>query len=162
MNGSALRPAHGFTLLEVMLAFVLLAGAMGLLIGMLSGGLRQVNDGRSETEAALYAQSLLDELGVLAPIRPGRSAGQFGDGRYDYTLEISESRDPVPRPAPEPGALTTADAAAPVLPTPFGDRPAVLYRIVLNVHWGSGGPGQSLAITTLRYRIPALDDGAGR
>lgn len=148
------RRTRGFTLLEVMLAFVLLAGAMGLLIGMLSGGLRLVGEGRSQTEAAMYAQSLLDELGVLAPLRAGRTTGEFGDGRYAYALDIAPTADPAPASAPPvPGAPAA-------LPPQFGDRRPVLYRVQLRVRWGGGAPGQQLEITTLRYRVPPSDEDA--
>lgn len=145
--------ARGFTLLEVMLAFVLLAGAMGLLIGMLSGGLRQVRKAQAETEASLYAQSLLDQLGVLEPLRPGHAAGTFDD-RYHYQLDIAAVDDPVPRPVTQ----TTPTGVAEPLPPQFGDRKPVLYQLRLRVEWGNGLPGQQLQLTTLRYRTAPAED----
>ena len=141
------RHARGFTLLEVMLAFVLLAAAMGVLLGMLSNGLRQVRQAENETEAALYAQSLMDELGVLAPIRPGQRSGQFAGGRYRYRLDISEAEDPVP-----PVALPSSTPA----PAEAEGGPR-LYRVALLVTWGAGQRGQRLDLVTLRARA---DDGA--
>ena len=90
----AMQRQQGFTLLEVMLAFVLLAVALGLLVGMLSNGLRQVQQAQGETEATLHAQSLLDQLGKLEPIVPGRSDGEFDHGRYRYQLDIQKTDDP--------------------------------------------------------------------
>jgi general secretion pathway protein I len=134
---------RGFTLLEVMLAFVLLATAMGLLIAMLSNGLHQVRQAQSETEASLHAQSLLDQIGVLEAIVPGQSRGEFDQGRYRYELEITETSDPAP--APE---STVAAGASTTLGAPR------IYRVALAVTWGAGQPAQRLNFVTLRARAP--------
>lgn len=143
-HGAGAPRSRGFTLLEVMLAFVLLAAAMGLLIAMLSNGLRQVRQAQGETEATLYAQSLLDQIGVLEAIVPGRSDGEFDQGRYRYELEITEARDPAPLPeAPLAPAPETTTVGAPAL-----------YRVALAVRWGAGLPAQQLHFVTLRARAP--------
>lgn len=141
---------RGFTLLEVMLAFVLLAAAMGLLIAMLSNGLRQVQQAQNATEATLYAQSLLDTLGVLEPIEAGQREGDFDDGRYHYQLEIAETTDPAPRTI-TPVAMEPAKEA----------NPPKLYRIALTVTWGGNLPAQRLSFVTLRLRVPTLAAGSG-
>lgn len=138
-----MRPARGFTLLEVLLAFVLLGAAMGLLIAMLSNGLRQVRQAQDETEATLYAQSLLDQIGVLEPIVPVRRQGEFDRGRYRYELEVREVRDPMPIPKPAQAAAPVATVGAPKL-----------YRVALAVRWGTGQPAQRLRFVTLRARLP--------
>ena len=84
---------QGFTLLEVLVAFVVLAVALGLLLGMLSRGLKQVAQAGSETEASLHAQSLLDSLGTLEPVEPGVREGEFERGRYRWRLEVSAAED---------------------------------------------------------------------
>jgi len=138
-----MKPARGFTLLEVLLAFVILAAASGLLLGMLSGGLGQVARARSDTEASLYAQSLLDGVGVLEPLAPGARDGEFGDGRYRYRLEIVVAPDPAPAP-PDPLVPEAAPDPA-IVPT--------LYRLSLDVRWGDR-PTQQLHLATLRARVP--------
>jgi general secretion pathway protein I len=137
------RGARGFTLLEVLLAFALLAAAMGLLIGMLSGGLRQVADAERETEATLYAQSLLDELGTLEPLKPGQREGTFADRRFRWMLAIAEVDDPAP----------VSAAATGTVPVPLEGGPQVL-RVVLDIEWGDGGPRRRLQVVTLRSRQP--------
>jgi general secretion pathway protein I len=132
------RP-HGFTLLEVMLAFALLAFATSLLIGALANGLHQVARAQNATEATLYAQSLLDPLGALEPIAPGSRDGYFDGQRYRWQMQIV----PVPDPAPKAPVATAATTE--VL------TPPVLYRIALDVSWGSQ-PGQVLHFVTLRAR----------
>ena len=133
------RRNRGFTLLEVMLAFVLLAMLMGLAISAMSNGLRQVRRSQDQSAASLYAQSMLDGIGVLGPIVPGEKQGTFQSGRFRYRLDIRAVRDPVP-------VSAAPAAAAPVVPL------TVLYRIALEVEWGDGGAGQQLMFTVLRAR----------
>lgn len=144
MSRARLHGASGFTLLEVMLAFVVLATAMGLLVGMLANGLKQVRQAQGETEATLFAQSFFDQLGVLEPLVPGSREGGFDKDRYHYRLEISEVPDPVPlQPsAPLPDLLVNIIGAP------------VLYRIELDVDWGNALPAQHLRFVTLRARVP--------
>jgi general secretion pathway protein I len=140
------RAQRGFTLLEVMIAFVILAVALGLLLGMLSRGLHQVTQAQSESEAAMYAQSLLDAVGTLEPIEPGVRAGQFQGGRYRWRLQVEPAADPAPPPLPPDGTPLPQPATAPGAP--------LLYRLALQVEWGAAQPAQRLQLVTLRLRAP--------
>lgn len=139
-----MKRARGFTLLEVLLAFALLSLAMGLLLGMLSSGLRQVSEAERESEASLHAQSLLDALGTLEPLKPGHSEGTFGDKRYRWTLDVREIQDPAP--------VAATAAATPT--TPLVGGPQVL-RVELDVRWGEDDPRRRLQLVTLRVRQPS-------
>jgi general secretion pathway protein I len=141
-----MKRTRGFTLLEVLVAFVILAVGMGMLLAMLSRGLNQVRRAQDETEASLHAQSLLDSLGVIEPLAEGERDGEFEGGRYRYRLQVREVEDPVPLPEAAPGA--------PPAPEPLAGPK--LYRIALQVHWGEGGPRQQLDYITLRARTPSL------
>ena len=141
-----MRRSRGFTLIEVLVAFVLLAVAMGLLLSMLSRGLAQVRRAQDETEASLQAQSLLDALGVIEPIAPGERGGEFEGGRYRYRLQVEEIPDPTPEPPQAPGAPPAPEAMAG--PT--------LYRVALVVSWGDGSAAHQLRYATLRARTPPL------
>jgi len=141
---------RGFTLLEVLLAFVVLAAALGILLSMLSRGLHQVTQSQAETEASLYAQSLLDQVGTIEALAPGVSTGHFG-ARYRWRLEISPAQDPAPPPAPEDGS--PQPQAAPTDTTP------VLYRLRLDVEWGHATAAQKLRFETLRLRAPPSGEG---
>ena len=142
-----LSARRGFTLLEVMIAVVILATSLGLLLGMLSRGLHQVTQAQSETEATLYAQSLLDQVGTLEAIAPGAREGSFANGRYRWRLQVVPTIDPAPPPPPADGA-----PAPQVVQT---DSTPVLYRVLLDVQWGAAGPAQKLRFETLRLRAPA-------
>jgi general secretion pathway protein I len=141
-----MKRVRGFTLLEVMLAVVILATALGLLLGMLSRGMHQVTQAQAESEAAMYAQSLLDQVGTLENIEPGSKDGEFAQGRYHWHLQVAPTTDPAPPPPPEAGA-------PPPQPVQTEGAP-VLYRVALDVDWGEGGPAQHLRFETLRLRGP--------
>lgn len=144
MSRPAPRAARGFTLLEVMLAFVVLATAMGLLMGMLSGGLRQVARSELETGAALHAQTLLDQLGISEPIEPGTREGALDGGRYRYRLDIAPAEDPAPLEL-APGTPRTP---------PLQGAPE-LFAVALVLSWGEGeDPSRQLRVATLRARTP--------
>lgn len=134
------RSQRGYTLIEVIVAFALLAGALTLLLGTMSGALRQVRWSGDAGRAALHAQSLLDQVGVAEPLRPGTRNGEFDDGRYRWTLDVAHWTDPtlppgVPR---DPGA-------------------SQLLELELGVQWGDGGPRERLQLRTLRLQPPGVE-----
>ncbi|GAB3334587.1 type II secretion system protein XpsI [Marilutibacter aestuarii] len=145
MSRALRRPPHrqgGYTLIEVIVAFALLALALGLLLGTLSGATRQVRWSGDAGRAALHAQSLIDQMGIAAPIRAGRDDGDFEDGRYRWTMEITPWEDPDVPPDAPPSNNT-------------GNR---LYEIALAVEWGEGGSGEHLRLRTLRLVQGGLED----
>jgi general secretion pathway protein I len=139
----------GFTLLEVIVAVVILASALGLLLGMLSRGMHQVTQAQAESEAAMYAQSLLDQLGTIETLEPLEKDGDFADGRYRWHLQVAPTVDPAPPPPAAPGAPPPQAVQTDTAPT--------LYSVRLDVSWAGGGRGQQLRFETLRLRAPSLD-----
>lgn len=151
MSRRAPARARGFSLLEVMLSFVLLTVGLGLLVAILGGGLMQVRLAGDASEATLHAQSLLDQVGVLGPIEPGDDAGALDDGRYRWEMEITELEDPVPPPADSPDGVPL-ETAGRVLGAPK------LYRIQLDIGWGEDDLARTLRFVTLRARIPPAEE----
>jgi general secretion pathway protein I len=131
------RSQRGYTLLEVLVAFAVLALALTLLLGTLSGGTRQVRWSADAGRAALHAQSLLADVGVGAPLQPGRREGVFDDGRYRWSLEVA------PWVEPERAPPVAVDAYAPQL-----------LSLQLTVVWGEGGPRERLQLHSLRLVQP--------
>jgi general secretion pathway protein I len=127
--------ARGYTLIEVIVAFALLALALTLLLGSLTNAARQVHWADGAGRATLYAQSLLSQAGVGAPLQVGTRSGDFEHERYHWTMDV--------RPYVAPGAVkpaVTADAAQ-------------LFEVDLQINWGTQ-PAQRLHLQTLRLSRP--------
>lgn len=137
------RAEAGFTLIEIIVAFTILALGLTLLLGTLSGASRQLHDAGDAGRAALVAQSLLDEQAGL-PRQPGRWAGEAEGGRYRWQLRISPWQPPGP-----PPAVPREDPAA-----------ARLLHLQLDLQWGAGGPRQQLHVSSLRLVLPPPEAGA--
>lgn len=131
-TGPGAGAQRGFTLLEVIVAFGVLALALTLLLGTLSGATRQVRDADLSARAALHAQSLLDDVGIGERVQPGRSSGQFEDGRFRWDMTVEPWQDP----------------DAPAVSDPGEPR---LFRLALGVRWGGGGARERLDIESLRW-----------
>ena len=78
----------GFTLLEVLLAFVIFALSFAVILEILSGSMLSTTRARTYSEAALLAQSLVDMVGTDIPLEEGSMAGE-APGGYDWVLSIS-------------------------------------------------------------------------
>ena len=115
------RRQQGFTLLEVIVAFALLALALSLLLGSLSGASRQVRESADGSRATLHAQSLLAQLGAGDVLQPGRQEGSFEGDRYRWQLEVTPFADPLAaRAQVDPGAPQLLDVR---LVMRWGDEP---------------------------------------
>jgi general secretion pathway protein I len=134
-GGSAAKAA-GFTLIEVIVAFALLALGLTLLLGTLANASRQVRWSADAGRAAMHAQSLLAATGVGEALVPGVREGEFEDGRYRWRLQVAPWQDPD---AP-PGPLT--DLSAPQM-----------QELDLSMQWGDG-PGEHLQLRSLRLVRP--------
>lgn len=132
-----MRRQRGYTLIEVLVAFTVLALALTFLLGTLSGATRQVRWSADAGRAALHAQSLLADVGVGVPLQPGREEGDFEDGRYRWQLEVAPWVDPL-----RPGMA---------MQDPFA---AQLMELRLEMAWGEGGAGQRLVVDSLRLVQP--------
>lgn len=77
----------GFTLLEILVAFAMLAVLGGALIQLFHGGLRNVDSSAQISHAALLAKSRLTELQASNRLTPGEFNGTFKAG-YRWTLRL--------------------------------------------------------------------------
>lgn len=149
MRRSCFRPrlrrrarARGFTLLEVLVAFALLAIALTLLLGTLSGAARQVGQADVRTRAVLHAQSLLSSVGIESPLQEGQQQGRWEQGRYRWQLQVR----PYVETRGAPATTAAPEAAA-------GPR---LVELELQVRWSQPRAGE-LRWRTLRLLPPALE-----
>jgi general secretion pathway protein I len=133
----ARRGAAGFTLIEIIVAFGILALGLTLLLGTLSGATRQVRQAGDAGRAALHAQTLLAQH-ASALQRPTSLDGELEDGRYRWRLQATPWQDPTPR-------------AGPVRTDPGAAR---MLHVQLDVEWAEGGPQERLQVASLRLALP--------
>ena len=130
--------AGGFTLIEIIVAFAILALGLTLLLGTLSGATRQMRQAGDAGRAALHAQTLLAEH-ASALQGPATVDGELDDGRYRWQLQVTPWIDPVAR----------DDAVQ-------GDPGAArLLHVQLDIEWADADPQQRLQIKSLRLALPA-------
>jgi len=82
------KKQKGFTLLEVLIAFTMLAVIFATVMEIIAGSARNTVKASYNTKIALLAQSKLDELGLLEKLEEGSSSGDFDDKTW-WTLEIT-------------------------------------------------------------------------
>ncbi|MBB5014510.1 prepilin-type N-terminal cleavage/methylation domain-containing protein [Rehaibacterium terrae] len=143
-----MRRARGYTLIEVVAAFALLAMGLGLLLGILGGGVGQARWSAEASEAAQHAQTLLDTVGVGAPIEPGSLEGESGDGRFRWTLAVEEYEHEYGD--EEQGVAPAGEPAR-------GVQVLKLYKVELAMRWGAEGPRERAVFRTLRLRQVAME-----
>ena len=136
MSPGARHRQGGYTLIEIIVAFGILALGLTMLLGTLSGATRQVRQAGDAGRAGLHAQSFLAELGELP--QAGSRAGELEEGRYRWQLDVEPWRDPAPR-------------SGPVRIDPNAGR---LMRLQLQVEWGEGGPAERVRVSSLRLVAP--------
>jgi len=125
---------RGYSLIEIVAAFVVLALGMAIAMQSVTGALRQARHAADQTEAALLAQSLLDAAGVGKRLEAGEDSGRF-DERFDWTLRV------------EPYELEGMDPMGLLNPVPVE-----LMRLELEVRWAEGR--RSARFVTLRALTP--------
>jgi len=122
---------RGFTLIEVVVAFVLLAAVLGVGFQIFSTGLSRTGALEERSRALAVAQSQLGAAGVEETLKEGTTSGESEDRRYQWTRTITKTTEGVDPSKPAPSAYA-------------------LYRIDVVVTWtGSDGRPQALPLSTL-------------
>lgn len=122
-------PAYcrGFSLLEVLVAFTILAMLLGALFQVFGGGLRAARVGDDYSRATVIAQSRLAEMGAELPIQEGVTSGSE-DEKFDWRVVAQPYADP---------ELPAQDG----LPQPL--------RVDVEVFWEEGGRQRSVSLTSV-------------
>ncbi|MEP7043526.1 MAG: prepilin-type N-terminal cleavage/methylation domain-containing protein [Dokdonella sp.] len=162
----AARRVRGFSLIEMVAAFLVFAIAMGVLMQILTSAIHNTRQSSDYTMAALWAQSKLDTVGVGVPIESGRANGRFDD-TYSWELDIEQvdpsSVEPPPQQTINAGnqgvgsvqqnqlSASNAGNGNGAQVTPFD-----LYQVDLTVFWGGhfGSNSHSAHFGTLRAQNP--------
>jgi general secretion pathway protein I len=157
---------RGFSLIEMIAAFLVFAIAIGVLMGVLASSIRNTRMSNDYTMAALWAQSKLDAVGVGEPVEAGHTSGRFDDN-YSWDLEIkqvdpSEVEPPPQQPIARGGMQQAQASNRPVSAANAGNgggidiSPFDLYEVDLVVSWGGrhGAKPRTATFGTLRAVNP--------
>ena len=86
------RACAGFSLLEILVAFVILALALGVLMRIFSGALSNTGLSERYATATLIAESKLAAVGVETPLEEGEVAGESKSG-YHWQTRVKREVD---------------------------------------------------------------------
>ncbi|MGA9572675.1 MAG: type II secretion system protein [Lysobacterales bacterium] len=143
ITGSALRRrgcSKGFTLLEVMLAFVIFALSFAVVLEIMAGSMRSVVRAKDDTEVALLAQSIMDQVGNEIPVEQGEYDGTNMD-RYHWNMDISLY---------DASADSENTGGAGGVSQELADMSGIeLYRVDLYVDWDTGKRERNLHFSTI-------------
>ncbi len=123
------HPCGGFTLIEILIAFTILAVSLTVLLQAFSFGLRGLGAAEASATAVMHARSKLDELGTSIPLDVGQQEGEFADG-FRWTAVVRPYR-------PDAGVDPSLDPNLPAIP----------YEVDVTVFWDQG---KSVTLKTLR------------
>ena len=122
----------GYTLVEVLVAFVILAMALTVLLQIFSGGLRSVSISSDYARAVAIAESQLAEAGVAEALRPGQELGDT-DSKFTWTRTVTER-------LPVPGSVNTSSFVK-------------AYNVTVSVEWANAGRIRQVNLSTTRLVV---------
>ncbi len=126
---SIARDNRGFTMIEILVAMLVLSIASAALFEGFSVGFRNARTADDFAQAVLIAQSKLAPAGVAEPLSAGVSSGEELD-KYAWTVRV----DPV--------EVALDDGATPSQLQPF--------LVAVDVVWSDGGTERTVSLSTLR------------
>ena len=122
---------RGFSLIEILVAFVILAMSLSVIFRIFSGGLRNVALSEDYARAVLVAESQLAAIGISEPLVRGVSSGVWGERfRWQQVVEPYQ-------PWEQDKELSTQLLA---------------YRITVNVDWEHAGSSRQVSLTSVRLK----------
>ena len=127
------RREVGFTLVEVVVAFVLLTLVLSVSFEIFSRGMARAGDLDDRARALVVAQSRLGLAGLEDGWKEGVSTGESEDRRYQWTLTIRRADEIANSAEGKPASSAYA-----------------IYRVDVHVGWrGADGRDHALDLATL-------------
>ncbi len=130
---------RGFSLLEVLVAFVVLAVLGAALSRLFGGALNNIDSANAWGRALEVAQSQLTLASMEMPLRPGTTSGKDGEVKWEVVIE------PYVPPADigETFGVMNLDAL----------QPMKIYRLVATVAFPGMGAERTLSIATTKVTM---------
>jgi general secretion pathway protein I len=129
--------SRGFTLIEVIVAFVLLSLVLATGFEIFSTGLKRAGDLDGYSRAIVLAQSKLASAGLDQPLQAGSVQGESEDGTLHWVLDMQPVEDELAQGQAQPGPGTY-----------------MLYRVQARVEWaGPDARPRSYSLATLALGV---------
>ena len=139
--------ARGFSLLEVLVAFVILALALGVIMRIFSQGMSQVSESDSYARAVMLAESKLAQLGAGIPLEDGELSGESEDA-LRWRVRLAGYETDKAQAAKEAADKAQAAKEGTQAPAPLAVR---LLQVEVEVSWGADQPEpRSIRLATLK------------
>lgn len=119
----------GFSLLEVLVAFSIMAVALGILLNIFSSGVNTAVIAEEYTVATQIAEGLMAKTGVETALTPGETFGTEAE-KYHWTVSVTTP--------PELSALMEPDQES-----------FALMEVTVIVEWGDAG-GRRVELHSLK------------
>jgi len=129
----AAKRQQGFSLLEILVAFSILALSLGILLNIFSSGIRTAMTAEEYSEAVQIAQSLLASTSLENALQAGETQGvEYEKYNWSVLTQLYES-------GPDAGEQQA--------------QAARLYQIIVSVSWGGDSLSEprTVELNTLRF-----------
>lgn len=130
----------GFTLIETLVAMMLLAISLVIILQLFSGGLKSEKIADDYTRAIFHARAKMEEVLLLKDSEEGIMEGEFEDG-YKWRVDITRVE-------------TKEDETEQEMVSP----PLNLVNIGVTVAWASGDKERNFSLTTLKVAETSDED----
>jgi general secretion pathway protein I len=140
-----MRRDAGFTLLEVLIAFVIAALALGVMFKAATGGMFAVATAGKYEEATSRAKSHLAALGHDRPLAAGDFEGDDGSD-YHWRLHIEQI-----------AVVQPNEATLRTIPRPITKEPAI-YAVEVAISWTEGGHTRQVLLRSKRLDTQVSGD----
>jgi type II secretion system protein I len=140
----------GFTLLEVLIAAVLVGSVFVAVVSLMSQSLRNIDRMRPHETAMLHARERMNEQLLRDELQPETTSGQWSDG-YRWSVEIAPLDFMVlgqstATPTPVPYSPSDPSANATVRP---GTK--TLFRVKVRIAWGGRDNAHTYDLETMQW-----------
>ena len=134
---SAFNKQAGFSLLEILVAFVVMAFVVGVILQLFGTSMRSVALADEYSYAVQVAESHLAAVGTEIPVEAGEQSGKEKNSAYAWQIKM------------QPIEAATLNDKLEKLPLTVQ-----LYQVESIVTWQQGDKPRSLQLTSLRFGKP--------
>ena len=143
------RPRHsaGFTLMEVLVASVLISTVFVAVMSVMSQSLRNIDRMRPHEAAMLHAREMMNEELLREQLGLEHSSGHWDDG-HRWIVDIAPYELPQPQTQPNQAVARQSIVGQPTQQQP---TQAGLFKIRVQIAWGDAQSPRTYAVETTQW-----------